>query len=118
MARIKYNNPPNPTDTIIDEMDARLHFKLVQFIVELFCSKKNNLYGGQLVFSNHMLDLMDRELLRRDQIILMANSKSGTSLTTIHQKGARSDATFKKEYLMGEYGTLPDFEFNQLDLFD
>lgn len=102
---------------IIDELDARLHPKLVKFIVSLFSSAKHNPYGGQLVFSNHMLELMDRKLLRRDQILLLSKTKMGTDITSIHKQGARSDTSFKNDYLSGEFGTLPDIEFNQLDLF-
>ncbi len=112
------NSLLNGYPIVIDEMDARLHFRLVYFLVKLFNDEKHNPFGGQLVFSNHMIDLMERELLRRDQILLVSNSKSGTQLTSIHKQGARSDTSFKKDYLNGEFGALPGIEFNQMNLFD
>lgn len=112
------NSLLNGYPIIIDEMDARLHFKLVNFIVSLFCSNDHNPYGGQLVFSNHMIDLMERQMLRRDQILLISKTKSGTEIASIHSKGARSDTSFKRDYLNGEFGSLPDIEYSQLDLFD
>ena len=112
------NSLLNGYPIVIDEMDARLHFKLVFFLVQLFNSKRYNPFGGQLIFSNHMLDLMDRELLRRDQILMVSKTKTGTEITSIQKEGARSDTSFKRDYLSGEFGALPDIELNQLDLFD
>ncbi|WP_373496212.1 ATP/GTP-binding protein [Aquiflexum sp.] len=112
------NSLQNGNPIVIDELDARLHFKLVYFLVNLYCSSKFNPHGGQLVFSNHMLDLMDRKLLRRDQILLISKTKLGTELTSIHKEGARSDKSFKSDYLKGEFGGVPDIELNQLDLFE
>ena len=112
------NSLLNGYPIVIDEMDSKLHFKLVFFLVQLFNSKRYNPFGGQLIFSNHMLDLMDRELLRRDQILMISKTKTGTEITSIHKEGARSDTSFKRDYLSGEFGALPDIELNQLDLFD
>lgn len=112
------NSLLNGYPIVIDEMDARLHFKLVYFLLKLFNSKKYNPNGGQLVFTNHMLDLMDRQLLRRDQILLLSKIRNQTEITSIHKEGARSDKSFKRDYLSGDFGSLPDIEFNQLGLFD
>lgn len=110
------NSILNGYPLIIDELDARLHYKLVYFIVQLYNSKSHNPYGGQLLFSNHMLDLMDKDLLRRDQILLISKTKNGTGITSIHKEGARSDKSFKRDYLSGEFGALPGISLNQLDL--
>jgi AAA15 family ATPase/GTPase len=112
------NSLLNGYPIVIDEMDSRLHYKLVYFLIKLFNSKRDNPYGGQLVFSNHMLDLMDRDLLRRDQIILISKTRKGTEITSIHKQGARSDKSFKRDYLSGDFGALPNIELNQLDLFE
>ena len=112
------NSLLNGYPIFIDELDARLHFKLVEFIVKLFNSKRFNPYGGQLVYSNHMLDLMERELLRRDQILLLSKERQQTKITSLYKQGARSDKSFKRDYLNKEFGGIPDIEFNQLDLFD
>lgn len=112
------NSLLNGYPMVIDELDARLHFKLAEFIVKLFNSKKFNPYGGQLVYSNHMLDLMERELLRRDQILLLSKDRQQTQITSFYKQGARSDKSFKRDYLNKEFGGIPDVEFNQLDLFD
>jgi len=112
------NSLLNGYPIVIDELDARLHFKLVEFIVKLFNSKRFNPHGGQLVYSNHMLDLMERELLRRDQILLLSKEQQQTKITSLYKQGARSDKSFKRDYLNREFGGIPDIEFNQMDLFD
>lgn len=112
------NSLLNGYPIVIDELDARLHFKLVEFIVKLFNSKRFNPFGGQLVYSNHMLDLMERQLLRRDQILLLSKERQQTKITSFYKQGARSDKSFKRDYLNNEFGGIPDVEFNQLDLFD
>ncbi|MDR7128098.1 AAA15 family ATPase/GTPase [Algoriphagus sp. 4150] len=111
------NSLQNGYPIIIDEMDARLHFHLVRFIIRLFCSESFNSNGSQLVFINQMTDIMDRKLLRRDQILLISRTKMGTELNSILKEGARADKSFKNDYLNGEFGAIPDIEFNQLGLF-
>lgn len=108
-----YNSYP----VIIDELDARLHYLIVKYLIKLFCSEHDNPHGGQLIFSTHMLDIMDRELLRRDQILLMTKSRQGSEITSIQKQGARSDTSFIRDYLSGSFGTLPDTEANQIPLF-
>lgn len=112
------NSLINGYPIFIDELDARLHYKLVEFLVQLYCSQKFNPFGGQIVYSNHMLELMDRQLLRRDQILLLSKARHQTSITSLLKQGARSDKSFKRDYLNKEFGGIPDIEFNQLDLFD
>ena len=52
----------------IDEIDSGLHPDLVSFIIRLFNSKKNNPNNAQLLSTNHNTDLLNQDILRRDQI--------------------------------------------------
>lgn len=112
------NSLLNGYPIIIDELDAKLHFLLVHFLVKLYCNEKLSAYGGQIAFSNHMLDIMDRELLRRDQIVLVSKNNLGTQVATAHSLGFRSDAIFRREYLSNQYGKIPDISLNQTELFE
>ncbi len=112
------NSLVNGYPIIIDELDARIHYKLVYALVKLYCSDKFDSHNGQILYSNHMLDLMDRKLLRRDQILILSKIRRQTEITSIHKEGARSDKSFKSDYLSNEFGGIPDIEFNQLDLFN
>lgn len=93
---------------IIDEMDALLHPKLTRKIIELFQSPDAH-KNAQLIFATHDTNLMDSELLRRDQITFLEKSDEGESeiydLSDI--KGVRTKDRFEKNYLKGNYGALP-----------
>lgn len=93
---------------IIDEMDALLHPKLTKKIIELFQSPDAH-EEAQLIFATHDTNLMDNELLRRDQITFLEKSDEGDSeifdLSDI--KGVRAKDLFEKNYLKGNYGALP-----------
>jgi len=93
---------------VIDEMDALLHPKLTRKIIELFQSPEAH-PEAQLIFATHDTNLMDNELLRRDQITFVEKSNEGFSeiydLSDIND--VRANDLFEKNYLKGNYGALP-----------
>jgi len=93
---------------IIDEMDALLHPKLTRKIIQLFQSPEAH-PEAQLIFATHDTNLMDSELLRRDQITFIEKSDEGSSeiydLSDIN--GVRANDLFEKHYLRGNYGAVP-----------
>ncbi|TKG97065.1 ATP-binding protein [Puteibacter caeruleilacunae] len=93
----------------IDEFDARLHPALTRKLVKLFNSSSTNKNNAQLVFVTHDTNLLDRDLLRRDQIYFTEkNKKSETILYSLADfKGVRNDSSFEKDYIMGKYGAVP-----------
>jgi len=98
---------------IIDEFDARFHPELTRKLVELMNSHSNK--NGQVIFVTHNTNLLDSDLLRRDQICLVEKDRYGAShfFTLADFKGVRNDAQFEKDYLSGRYGAIPllgDFE--------
>lgn len=91
---------------IVDELSARLHPILTKFIVDLFQGKKNN--NAQLIFTTHDISLMNRKQFRRDEIAFVEkNPKGESSLYTLADIKARSDASFSKDYMAGKYGAIP-----------
>ncbi len=107
-SRIIYRSIKEGCTLIIDEMDALLHPKLTRKIIELFQSPDAH-REAQLIFATHDTNLMDNELLRRDQITFLEKSDDGSSeiydLSDI--KGVRAKDLFEKNYLKGNYGALP-----------
>ncbi len=99
----------------IDELDLRLHPRLIRAICELFNSKKLNPYNAQLIFISHNTNVLDKELLRRDQIWFVEKDKYGASelFSLVEFKDAesgkkvRNDASYEKSYLKGIYGAVP-----------
>jgi len=94
---------------VIDEIDARLHPNLFLVLISLFNSKKINKKNAQLIFATHNTLVMNKDLLRRDQIYLTKKDKYGESelYSLLDYKKVRNDATFNKDYLMGKYDAVP-----------
>lgn len=93
---------------IVDEMSARLHPVLTKFIVDLFQGKMNK--EAQLIFTTHDISLMNRKQFRRDEIAFVEKNNMGvSSLYTLADIKARSDASFSKDYMAGKYGAIPVF---------
>jgi len=103
---------------IIDELDARIHPLLTRKIVKLFHSDANK-HGAQLICVTHNTNILDKELLRRDQIwFTEKNHEEKTQLYSLAEfkkngKGIRASASLEKNYIQGRYGAIPflgDFE--------
>lgn len=100
---------------VIDELDAKLHPRLLQYIIELYSDVKgSNKSGAQLIFTSHDLTTMSNELLRRDEIWLMEKGELQESqlrrlseIKNEKEEAVRKDAKFEKQYMEGKYGALP-----------
>ncbi len=92
---------------IIDEIEDRIHPLLVEYIINQF--QKHNTGEAQLVFTTHSTDIMNRDILRRDQYYLVdKDGKSGaTSLYSVADFSVRNDEKIGKAYLLGKYGAIP-----------
>ncbi len=93
---------------IIDELDARLHPLLTREVVSLFNDPEQNRNNAQLVFVIQDTNLLDNQLLRRDQIWFVEKDRQGASyLYSLAEFKLRNDATFEKDYIQGRYGAIP-----------
>ena len=92
---------------IIDEIEERLHPVLVEHIIKKF--QYNNTTKAQLIFTTHSIDIMNRELLRRDQYYLVdKDGETGASeLYAVSDFSVRNDEKVGKAYLLGKYGAVP-----------
>lgn len=100
--------------TVIDEMDAKLHPKLIQYIIELYKDKEINKKGAQLIITSHDLTTMTRDVFRRDEILFAAkdreNSSDIYSLYEIRDTNGQHISTktaYNKQYMEGRYGADP-----------
>jgi len=101
-------NPLLGVPLIIDEFDARLHPNLTREIVRLFNNKETNPKHAQLIFMTHDTNLLDKTLLRRDQIWFVEKDRVGAShLYSLAELKVRNDASFEKDYVQGRYGAIP-----------
>ena len=92
----------------IDELDRRLHPLLSRLFVKtaIECIGKDN----QLVFTTHDTNLLDLELLRRDEIWFVEKDRQGSSsLYSLAEFKTRPDLKIEKGYLNGRFGAIPFF---------
>ncbi len=99
---------------IADELDAKLHPKLLQYIIGLFTDSKSNRKGAQLLFTSHDITTMSPEVFRRDEIWFCAlnpqNASKLYSLVSFKKENGqipRNDEAYGKQYLEGRYGADP-----------
>lgn len=109
---------------IIDELDAKLHPKLLRYIISLFTDPKINKFGAQLLFTSHDMSTMSNEVFRRDEIWFAAlDDEHSSELYSLYEirkedgKRVNATASYNKQYLEGRYGADPYFK-KMLDLGD
>lgn len=102
------------TTLVIDELDAKIHPVLLQYVIKLFTDMSINKKGGQLIFTSHDLSTMNNEVFRRDEIWFVAKGRGQNSglyslVEFKNDKGesVRKDAKYDKQYLGGKYGADP-----------
>lgn len=99
---------------IADELDAKLHPKLLRAIIMLFKNPKINTKGAQLLFTSQDLSTMNNDVFRRDEIWFACRKEDESSdlysLYDIQNENTtrvNATAAFNKQYLEGRYGADP-----------
>ena len=99
---------------LIDELDAKLHPALLEYIINLFTNPEINKHNAQLIFTSHDLSTMNNEVFRRDEIWFVAkgneqNSQLYSLIEFRDENGTtiRKDSIYNKQYLEGKYGADP-----------
>ncbi len=99
---------------IIDELDAKLHPKLLRYVISLFKNKEINKFGAQLLFTSHDMYTLKNTVFRRDEIWFAAQTEAHESeIYSLHEiRGEDNDrikntAAYDKQYLEGRYGADP-----------
>ncbi len=99
---------------IIDELDAKLHPKLLRYIIMLFKNKNINRNGAQLIFTSQDMTTMKNTVFRRDEIWFSAlNEDHASELYSLYEirrednERVNNTAAYDKQYLEGRYGADP-----------
>lgn len=92
-----------------DELDNNFHPSLLQQFVSFFNNKTLNPKGAQLLFTSHNTNLLEPNILRRDQIYFTEKSMADETIlySLADLKGIRNNSDFARQYLAGFYGALP-----------
>ncbi|KAA2238832.1 ATP-binding protein [Chitinophaga agrisoli] len=95
---------------VIDELDARLHTLLTKAIIRVF-NANDIKTEAQLFAVAHDTAIMDRDLLRRDQIYIVEKDRfAATKIVNLVEYKVRKETPFDKNYLEGKYGGIPFIE--------
>ncbi|MFT3782311.1 MAG: ATP/GTP-binding protein [Nibricoccus sp.] len=92
---------------VVDELDRSLHPSLSKKFLECFL----RLCGGkesQLIVTTHESNLMDLDILRRDELwFAEKDAASASSLYSLSDFKIRKDLKIDKGYLQGRFGAIP-----------
>jgi uncharacterized protein len=91
----------------IDEIDRSMHPVLVRKLFEFFlksCTSEKR----QIIVTTHESNLLDLDLLRRDEIWFVEKDQSaGTHMYSLTDFKVRKDLQIRKGYLEGRFGGIP-----------
>lgn len=94
---------------VIDEIDRCLHPQLTYKLIESYLSISKE-HQRQLIVTTHESNLLDFDLLRRDEIWFVDKDNHGqSSLYSLEAYNERFDKKIDKAYLEGRYGGVPVF---------
>ena len=102
---------------LVDEIEKEMHPMLINYSIAKFQSKRTNTNGAQLIFTTHNTELMNMELLRKNQLYFAdKNQADGSSeLYSISDFNTRTTENIRKGYLAGKYGATPDIEIGEVE---
>lgn len=102
---------------LVDEIERELHPLLVEYLIAKFQSKNSNVNGSQIIFTTHNTELMNLELLRKDQIYFAdkQNDDGVSELYGMSDFSTRTTENIRKGYLVGKYGAIPDIDIEEVE---
>lgn len=102
---------------VFDELDAKLHPKLLIFLIRLFKDREINRNNAQLVFTSHDVSSMRSTVFRTDEIWFACKKADESSdlyslyeLRDENNNHISPNTAFDKQYLEGRYGADPYFQ--------
>ncbi len=105
---------------VIDEIESSMHPNLVAMLLKYFHKNSDPSNRAQLIFATHSANLLNRNLLRRDQIWFTDKKKGYTELYSLWDFTPipRKKGPFDKWYLEGRFGGVPYIDYESLGLED
>lgn len=92
----------------VDELGSSMHPLMTRKLLALFGSRGISETGAQIVFTTHDTTLLDKSVLRRDQIWFTEKDEGGaTTLYSLNDFHPRKDEALGRGYLAGRYGAIP-----------
>ena len=91
-----------------DEIENSLHSSIVLEIIRRFFNNEKS--TAQLIFATHNTEILDLNIMRRDQIWFteLEKTERKTDLYSLSDiKNVRKDEAVQKGYIAGKYGAIP-----------
>ncbi|MBM6816686.1 AAA family ATPase [Olsenella uli] len=114
LARVVMSALEEGGTVLVDELDAKLHPKLLRYVILLFKDPEVNRGGAQLIFTSQDVSTMRNDVFRRDEIWFAARDEDEASrlwsLSDLHEPNGNlvsKNAAFDRQYLSGRYGADP-----------
>ena len=101
------------SSVVIDEFDLALHPLVVKEVLSLFLNRSNNPKNAQLVFTTHMTDILEDNIMRMSEVgLVVKNRMVGTRIKRIVDmkddgESLRNVTNFRKQYMDGWYQAIP-----------
>jgi AAA15 family ATPase/GTPase len=93
---------------IVDELDHSLHALLPKLFLDNYLKAVSKQHHSQLIFTTHDTNLLDLNLLRKDEIWFLEKNEQGASqLYSLINLKMNSDLNIQKAYLQGRFGGIP-----------
>lgn len=95
---------------VLDEVDAHLHTDIVILLLQIFQDDLVNTNNAQILFTTHDTNLLDPNVLRRDQIWFSVKEQGVSSIKSLDEYDrsyVRHDSPFESFYRDGRLGALP-----------
>lgn len=102
---------------LVDELEKEMHPLMVEMIVSKFQSQSINPNHAQIIFTTHDTELLNMNLLRKDQLYFADKSKKdgASELYSISELQTPTNENIRKGYLLGKYGGTPDIEIEEVE---
>ncbi|WP_295651514.1 ATP-binding protein [uncultured Mucilaginibacter sp.] len=98
----------------IDELDSKLHPNLTKKLMCFF--QEFNFLKAQFIFSGQDTNLLDKKILRRDQIWFVEKDQFGASslysLAEFKSSAVRNSSAYDKKYLENTFGAAETLDIN------
>lgn len=94
---------------VIDELDRSLHSMLTRWLLETYLAGCTSETRAQLLLTTHNVQLIDKQLLRRDEMWVAQRDGFGSSTlySLSEYENTRYDPDIRRSYLQGRMGGIP-----------
>ena len=98
----------------VDEIDRSFHTKLTKEFLNKFFEKTKGV-ESQLIVTLHDSNVMDLNFIRQDEIWFVERQEDHSSeIYSLNKFKERFDRSVAKDYLLGRYGSIPNFGFEEV----